>query len=80
MEPINKDKVFFIPGDVVTVRHKIANKPDMIIEGKKYMIITDKRVSNEPIQILKGMTCYWFDKNERLQRETFSTKDLIHVK
>lgn len=72
------EKVYFAPGDLVKIRHKLDNVPLMIIEGKKYLML--KNPDKTTTQLLQGMTCYWFDKDNRLQTAVFSTKDLEHVK
>lgn len=63
------DKTYFLPGDVVTIRQDIPNKPTMIVVGKM-----DKESK------LQGIKCKWFTKEGILQEDIFNTKDLIPVK
>ena len=69
-----EDKVFFLPGDVVTLKQDIENKPEMIVVRKK--TITFRKDE----KLLQGIICRWFTKNKELQEAVFSTKDLIKLK
>lgn len=74
MENINK--VFFTPGDLVTIKHDLVNKPRMLVIGKETKTIIDK--SSEASHF-KGIKCFWFTADHVYQEKTFSTKDLVHV-
>lgn len=71
------NKIFFNPGDVVTIRHEIENKPTMVVREKIVRSIVNKYGEKEAIFV--GIKCFWFDENKDLQEGTFSTKDLIHI-
>lgn len=75
---IDETKVFYNPGDVVTVRHDIPNKPLMWVVEKSTRSLYNKE-TNEKENIFLGIKCRWFDNNGDLQEELFSTKDLIKV-
>ena len=60
------EKVFFMPGDLVTLKQDIPNKPTMLVVKKED-------------QTLKGIRCRWFTKDGVLQEEVFNTKDLIKL-
>ena len=73
---MNENKLFFLPGDVVTLRQDIPNKPVMIVVKKvtKSIITTD--VKNDYFQ---GILCKWFTSEGQLQESIFKTKDLIKL-
>lgn len=75
---IDDEKVYYNPGDTVTVKHNIPNKPTMFVVEKVTRSIYNKE-TNEKENIFLGIRCRWFDKNGCLQEGLFSTKDLIHV-
>ena len=67
------DKIFFKPGDVVTLRQDIPNKPIMIVVRKETAMFKDQYQVTQ----LKGIRCRWFSKDGVLQETTWNTKDLI---
>lgn len=72
------DKIYFMPGDVVTIRQNIPNKPKMIVKGKE----TNRFNPNKEElgkDYLAGIRCFWFDVNQTLQEAVFNTKDLILI-
>ena len=69
-----EDKIFYCPGDIVTIKHDIPNKPIMIVIKKEVMHIVPKSETN-----FKGIRCQWFTKNQELQEAVFNTKDLVKV-
>lgn len=73
---LDKEKIFFLPGMLVTLKQDLPNKPIMLVVKKETLIFkhTDNK---EPI--LKGIRCRWFTKDGLLQEATFNTKDLIKV-
>lgn len=73
---LDKEKIFFLPGMLVTLKQDLPNKPIMLVVKKETLIFkhTDNK---EPI--LKGIRCRWFTKDGQLQEATFNTKDLIKV-
>jgi uncharacterized protein YodC (DUF2158 family) len=69
------EKIFFSSGDIVTVKHNIAHKPEMIVQSiDKLPMNTGDRVA------LLGVTCIWFSTDLKLQKSRFSTKDIEKVK
>ena len=73
---INDTKQFFLPGDVVTLRQDIPNKPQMIVVKKVTKTIRTGDVKNDFFQ---GILCKWFTTNSELQESIFNTKDLIKL-
>ena len=71
------DKIYFVAGDIVEVRHNIDNKPKMFVTDKITKSIKDKDGNIE--NIFLGLKCKWYDKNQVLHEAIFSTKDLKHV-
>lgn len=71
MESINK--IFFTPGDVVTIKHPISNAPTMLVKGKE-----TKTIRSTDATHFVGIKCFWFTKDGLYQEQVFSTKDLSH--
>lgn len=71
-----EDKIFFMPGDVVTLKQNIDNKPKMIVVKKETSLFKNKM--NEE-HSLKGIKCRWFTKDGFLQEAIWNTKDLIKI-
>ena len=69
------DKIYFIPGQLVTLRQDIPNKPVMLVHRVERSIIR----SDDKNALLKGVKVRWFTENGFLQEAIFSTKDLILV-
>lgn len=69
------DKVFFRPGDVVTLRQNLENKPKMIVVRKETAIFKDDFQNSQ----LRGIRCRWFSEGGILQEATWNTKDLIKL-
>lgn len=67
------DKVYFVPGDLVTVRQDLPNKPIMLVVGKETLVFKMSEKSDQ----FKGMRCRWFTESGLMQEAVFSTKDLI---
>ena len=70
-----EDKTIFFPGDIVTIRQDIPNKPVMIVVRKESTIFKDENKLNS----LKGIRCRWFTVNNELQESVWNTKDLIKI-
>lgn len=68
-----EDKIMFLPGDLVTLRQELPNKPVMIVVRKESTIFRDENKTNN----LKGIRCRWFTTNNELQEAVWNTKDLI---
>ena len=71
-----EDKIYFLPGDVVSLKQNIPNKPIMIVVKKETSLLKNK-ISED--NILKGIICRWFTTDGTLQEAIFSTKDLIKL-
>lgn len=71
-----EEKVYFMPGDVVTLKQDIPNKPTMLV-AKKETLIMKHQDNKEPI--LRGIKCRWFTSAGALEEAIFNTKDLIKV-
>lgn len=69
---LSNEKVFFMPGDVVTIKHDIPNKPIMLVIGKESTMIKNENH-------FKGIKCQWFSTDMKLQIAIFSSKDIVHV-
>ena len=69
------DKIYFVPGQKVTLRQDIPNKPIMLVHRVERSIIRNE----EKNALLKGVKVRWFTDNGFLQEAVFSTKDLILV-
>lgn len=76
MEELNK--VFYTPGDIVTIKHNIPNKPVMLVKGKETKMILDR--SDKSANHFVGIKCFWFTEAGMYQEQIFSTKDLVHIK
>ena len=75
---IDEERVYFNPGDIVTIKHNIENKPKMFVVEKCTRSMYNKE-TNEKENIFLGIKCRWFDKNQSMHEELFSTKDLLKV-
>ena len=69
------EKIYFIPGQKVTLRQDIPNKPIMLVHRVERSIIRNE----DKNALLKGVKVRWFTENGFLQEAVFSTKDLILV-
>ena len=69
------EKIYFVPGQVVTLRQDIPNKPKMLVYRVERSIIRNE----DKNALLKGVKVRWFTENGFLQEAVFSTKDLILV-
>lgn len=68
-------KIYFVPGQKVTLRQDIPNKPIMLVHRVERSIIRNE----DKNALLKGVKVRWFTENGFLQEAVFSTKDLILV-
>lgn len=69
------EKIYFVPGQKVTLRQDIPNKPIMLVHRVERSIIRNE----DKNALLKGVKVRWFTENGFLQETVFSTKDLILV-
>lgn len=67
------NKVFFTPGDVVTLKQGIEYVPKMVVKS-----IDKAAIRGGEKSMLFGVTCFWFTSTGMLQENRFNTKDLIH--
>jgi len=71
----DENKVFYNPGDLVTIKHDVDNKPKMFVVEKVVRSMVSKE-TQEMENVFLGIKCRWFDKNQVMHEELFSTKDL----
>lgn len=71
-----EQKQFFLPGDVVTIRQDLPNKPTMLVLKKVMKTI---RVTGIKSNHFQGILCRWFTFDGQLQEAIFNTKDLQKV-
>lgn len=64
---------FYVPGDLVTLKHDELNSPIMLVQEK---VSKQFKHGDELCNMFIGMKCIWFDKNNVLREGIFSTKDL----
>lgn len=74
----DENKVFYNPGDLVTIKHDVENKPKMFVVEKVVRSMVSKE-TQEMENVFLGIKCRWFDKNQVMHEELFSTKDLIKL-
>ena len=80
-----EEKIYFLPGDVVTLRQSIPYKPTMIVVKKETKIISPRKstgiegFTGGKEDCLKGIKCRWFTSTGELQEAVFNTKDLIKL-
>ena len=74
-----EDKQFLNPGELVTLKQDIPNKPTMIVVKKETSVFKHQKKIDDKRPILIGIKCRWFTKNGELQEAMFSTKDLIKL-
>jgi len=68
-----EEKSYFLPGDLVTVKADLPDKPLMVVKGRDVRYFKGSDINH-----LKGIKCWWFSKDFELQWGVFNTKDLIH--
>lgn len=71
-----EDKIYFAPGDLVTLRQDLPFKPTMLVLRKETSII---RLPNEEKSSFKGIRCMWFNEARSKEEGVFNTKDLIKI-
>lgn len=72
-----EEKIFFLPGDLVSLKQDIPNKPVMLVIRKEVSILKNKLSEDN---ILRGIRCRWFTTDGTLQEAVFNTKDLHKIK
>lgn len=68
-----EEKIYFMPGMLVTLKQNIPNKPIMLVIKKETSMFKNQD------NTLKGIKCRWFTKDGLMQESIFNTKDLIIV-
>lgn len=68
-----EERIFFNPGDLVTLNKDVPNKPVMMVIKKETSMF--KNQTNKD-NILKGIKCRWFTTSGEMQEAVFNTKDL----
>lgn len=76
LKEIEQNKIYFLPGDVVTLKQDIPNKPIMLVIRKETSLLKNK-ISED--NILKGIKCRWFTTDGQLQEAVWNTKDLFKI-
>jgi uncharacterized protein YodC (DUF2158 family) len=71
-----ENKIFFLPGDVVTIKQDIPNKPTMLVVKKVKKTVRVQDIKNDYFQ---GILCRWFTLEGVLQEAIFNTKDIYKV-
>ena len=76
LKETEQNKIYFLPGDVVTLKQDIPNKPIMLVIRKETSLLKNK-ISED--NILKGIKCRWFTTDGQLQEAIWNTKDLFKI-
>lgn len=71
------ERIFYNPGDLVTIKHDLPYKPTMFVIEKCTRSLMNENKEKE--NIFLGIKCRWFDLNGDLQEALFSTKDLVKI-
>lgn len=69
-----EDKIYFQPGEVVTLKQGIGNVPKMLVVKKVTTVF-----KNKDTDVLIGIKCRWFTTDGVLQEAIFNTKDLQKI-
>lgn len=72
-----EEKIYFMPGDTVTLKQDIPNKPIMIVLKVETSLFKHKIEKKD--NILIGIKCRWFTTDGQLQEAIYNTKDLIKL-
>lgn len=75
---INETYTFFAPGDLVTVKHNVPNKPVMWAVEKSSRTVKNS-ATGEYETLFLGIKCRWFNEQGDLQEAVFNTKDLTLI-
>lgn len=76
---MENDKIYFLPGDLVTLKQKLPNKPIMLVVKKETLTFRPDKDKEEKEDFFKGIRCRWFTTTQELQESIFNTKDLIKL-
>lgn len=66
-------KIYFLPGDEVTVKQKLDYVPIMYVVRKSTKI----KINSSDPATFQGMLCRWFTIDGLIQEAVFNTKDLL---
>lgn len=72
-----EEKIYFNPGDIVSLKQDIPNKPTMLVVKKEVFVFKNQKETQD--NGLKGIRCRWFASDGSLQEAVFNTKDLIKL-
>lgn len=69
--------IYFNPGQIVTLKQDIPNKPKMLVVKKETSLFKhdSNKMENKKTSLI-GIRCRWFTTNGELQEAIFNTKDL----
>lgn len=59
--PANEEKNYFLPGDLVTIKLDLPDKPIMIVKGRDVRYLKESSMN-----YLKGIKCWWFTSNKEI--------------
>ena len=76
---MENDKIYFLPGDLVTLKQDLPNKPTMLVVKKETLTFRPDKDKEEKEDFFKGIRCRWFTTTQELQESVFNTKDLIKL-
>lgn len=79
VKPLEDNKIFFLPGEKVTLKRDVPHAPIMIVKGKETKMVRANDGSKDPKEYFKGIKCFWFNTLGELQEAIFNTKDLKKV-
>lgn len=76
-----EEKIFFSPGDLVTLKQNLPNKPVMIVIHKeiKTFRLESPTESSKKVNYFVGIKCRWFTEDGTLQETIWNTKDLCKI-
>ena len=72
-----EEKIYFNPGDIVSLKQDIPNKPTMLVVKKEVFVFRNQKETQD--NGLKGIRCRWFASDGSLQEAVFNSKDLIKL-
>lgn len=72
-----EEKIYFMPGDLVTLKQELPNKPTMLVVKKETLNIRIDKEQKDDFFI--GIKCRWFTTEGHLQEAIFNTKDLLKL-
>ena len=73
-----EEKIFFMPGDLVTLKQDLPNKPVMLVVKKETKTMRPQNLQ-DGVEYFLWIRCRWFTLNGEMQESIWNTKDLIKV-